>query len=121
VTITSFPKAECLLVNPECSRVRRALQADRYKVQVETRVSVVAKRKRGILPLFCHWSFWKSRCFSRSIQASNSAAPKPDVSPTALFDGLFTQKWGPTKELVQAELTKNQPKRIDNHSSEVYN
>jgi hypothetical protein len=35
------------------------------------------------------------------------------------IDGLFTQKWCPTKELVQAELTKNQPKGIDNHSSEV--
>jgi hypothetical protein len=45
VTITSFSTAECLLVNPECSRVRRALQADRYKVQAETRVSVAAKRK----------------------------------------------------------------------------
>jgi hypothetical protein len=52
VTITSFSKAERLLVNPECSRVRRALQADRNKVQAETRVSVEAKKKRRILTLF---------------------------------------------------------------------
>jgi hypothetical protein len=45
VAITSFPTAKRLLVNPECLRVRRALQSSRNKVQAETRVSVEVKEK----------------------------------------------------------------------------